>query len=218
MGARTSSPLTTLEEVLVAVRRLLDGEEVTVSGKEVTLDAVALERPPTVRPLLLAGVRGPRSLALAGRVADGVLLAEPAGPHYVRAALDQAGRLDGFQVAVYAPVCVTPDRATAHRTMAPWLAGLLADPSPGLTTLPFFDDLVALAANRGVDGVAGMPADWWTQIGPIGNHDDAVRHVGELVAAGVSSIGFSPAPEVATARSQVDDVVRIIADLRAAPA
>jgi hypothetical protein len=146
-----------------------------------------------------------------------VLLAEPASPAYVRAALDQAGRPAGFQVAVYAPLCVTPDRAMAHGIMAPWLVGLLAHPSPGLTTLPFFDDLAALAADRGADGIATMPADWWAQIGPIGNHDDAIAHVGELVAAGVSSIGFFPAPEVATARSQLDDVVRIVADLRVAP-
>ncbi len=43
-------------------------------------------------PPLLAGVRGPRSLALAGRVADGTVLAEPTTPERVRA--DPEGALE----------------------------------------------------------------------------------------------------------------------------
>ena len=82
MGARTSSPLTTLEEVITVVRRLLHGDTVTFEGREVSMRDVALDAPPSEVPPLLAGVRGPKSLALAGRVADGVVLAEGAGPTY----------------------------------------------------------------------------------------------------------------------------------------
>ena len=46
MGARTPSPLTTLEEVLTVVRRLLAGEQVTFDGHEVRMDDVTLQ-PPT---------------------------------------------------------------------------------------------------------------------------------------------------------------------------
>jgi len=209
MGARTPSPLTTLEEVIVAVTRLLAGERVTSHGREVHLDDVALDQPPATPPPVLAGVRGPRSLAMAGRVAGGVVLAEPASPSYVRLALSQAGHPEPFHVAVFAPLCVTPDRKTAHQTMAPWLAGLLADPSAGLTALPFFDDLVARHDTRGVEGVATMPDDWWAEIGPIGTLDDAVAHLGALEGEGVHSIGLFPAPDVEIARSQVDDVLAL---------
>ena len=41
-------------------------------------------------PPVLAGVRGARSLALAGRVADGVVLAEGAGPSCVRESIERA--------------------------------------------------------------------------------------------------------------------------------
>ena len=84
MGARPASPVTTLEEVLVAVGRLLDGERVTMHGRHVHLDDVQLDQPPPSPPPLLAGVRGPRSLAMAGRAAGGVVLAEPASSPYVR--------------------------------------------------------------------------------------------------------------------------------------
>lgn len=209
MGARTRSPLTTLEEVIVAVTRLLAGESVTMHGREVHLDDVHLDQPPASPPPVLAGVRGPKSLAMAGRVAGGLVLAEPASPSYVRLALDQAGHPDPFHVAVFAPLCVTPDRATAYEIMAPWLAERLDQPTAGLHALPFFDDLAALYRDRGVAGVAAMPVDWWAELGPIGTLDDAAAHLAALEDAGVHSIGLFPAPDVEIARAQVDDVLAL---------
>lgn len=209
MGALTPSPLTTLEEVIVAVTRLLSGETVSMTGREVQLDEVRLDQPPATPPPVLAGVRGPKSLAMSGRVAGGIVLAEPASPTYVRWALEQAGNPQPFHVAVFAPLCVTRERAEAHRTMAPWVSGQLAEPTVGLQVLPFFDDLAALHDSKGVKGLAGMPRDWWSEIGPIGTLDDAAAHLGALEDVGVHSIGLFPAPEVDVARSQVDDVLAL---------
>jgi alkanesulfonate monooxygenase SsuD/methylene tetrahydromethanopterin reductase-like flavin-dependent oxidoreductase (luciferase family) len=210
MGARTPSPLTTLEEVIVAVTRLLAGERVTMDGAYVHLDDVELDQPPPVPPTVLAGVRGPKSLALAGRVAGGVVLAEPAGPTYVRWALDQADRRpDDFHVAAFAALRVEADRPTAYRHMAPWLSSQLTTPHPEILTLPFFDELVARHAAGGVDALVSMPPEWWTEIGPIGTLDDAAAHVEALEAAGARSIGLFPVADVATARSQIDDVLRL---------
>jgi alkanesulfonate monooxygenase SsuD/methylene tetrahydromethanopterin reductase-like flavin-dependent oxidoreductase (luciferase family) len=111
MGVRPTSPLATLEEVLVAVRRLLDGDRVTMHGR--------------------------------------------------------------------------------------------------LRALPFFDDLVTRLDSHGVGGLAAMPSDWWTEIGPIGTVDDAVTHIEALEAAGVHSIGLFPAPDVSIATAQLDDVLRL---------
>lgn len=210
MGVRPSSPLTALDEVMTAVGRLLDGETVTVNGRYVTLDQVALNAPPTDRPPLLAGVRGPKSLALAARCADGVLLAEPGSPTYVRRALEQAGHPDPFHVAVFGIICVTRERKEAYRIMAPWLSTQLDQPTAGLRALPFFDELAARHHSGGADALVEMPADWWTEIGPIGTADDAADHVQALQDAGVHSVGLYPAPDLATARSQVDDVLALV--------
>lgn len=209
MGVRPTSPLATLEEVLVTVRRLLDGDRVTMHGRHVHLDDVQLAQPPADPPPLLAGVRGPRSLAMAGRTAGGVVLAEPASPSYVRWALEQCGNPDGFHVAVFSVLCVDDDRTRAYETMSPWLAALLADPHVGLRALPFFDDLVTRFGRHGVTGLATMPSDWWKEIGPIGTIDDAVAHMEALETAGVHSIGMFPAPEVDIATVQLDDVLRL---------
>lgn len=74
-GVRVDSPMTLLEEVLTALRALLAGEEVTTSGRYVRLDRVRLDWPPAPGERLMSGGSGPRTLELAGRLTDGVLLA-----------------------------------------------------------------------------------------------------------------------------------------------
>jgi len=212
MGAKPASPVTTLEEVLVAVRRLLDGDRVTMHGQHVHLDDVGLAQPPADPPPVLAGVSGPKSLAMAGRSAGGVVLApEPASPSFVRWALDKAGNPGSFHVAVFSVLCVEDDRAAAYRAMAPWLESQLGEPNMALRLLPFFDDLAARHDQQGLHGLATMPPDWWMEIGPIGTVDDAVAHIEALEAAGVRSIGMSPAPVVEIAMAQLDDVLRLAA-------
>jgi alkanesulfonate monooxygenase SsuD/methylene tetrahydromethanopterin reductase-like flavin-dependent oxidoreductase (luciferase family) len=209
MGARPKSPVTALEEVIVAVRRLLAGERVTSHGQHVYLEDVQLASPPADPPPVLAGVRSEVSMAMAGRVAAGVVLAEPAAPSYVRWALDQAGHPEPFHVAVFAPLYIEPARSDAYRVMAPWLAERLVDPHVGLRVLPFFDELVARYTRDGVDGLATMPSDWWTEIGPIGTVDDALAHLDALGAAGVHSVGLFLAPDASDARPQIDHVIAL---------
>jgi alkanesulfonate monooxygenase SsuD/methylene tetrahydromethanopterin reductase-like flavin-dependent oxidoreductase (luciferase family) len=209
MGARPRSPLTALEEVLVAVRRLLAGEKVTMHGHYVHLDDVQLDQPPADPPVILAGVRGPKSMAVAGRAAGGVVLAEPASPTYVRWAFDQAGSPDAFHVAVFSVLCVTDDRAAAYRIMAPWLASMLERANVSITVLPFFDELAARYAERGVDGLATMPSEWWAEIGPIGTLDDAAAHIAALESAGVHSIGLFPSLDPEIGMRQVPDVLTL---------
>ncbi|MEL7977336.1 LLM class flavin-dependent oxidoreductase [Isoptericola sp. F-RaC21] len=89
-GVRVKSPLTLLREHTGALRRLLAGEEVSTSGRYVTLDRVRLDWPAPQVPLVLGGV-GPRSIALAGELGDGVILANALTPDDVRAAAETAG-------------------------------------------------------------------------------------------------------------------------------
>jgi alkanesulfonate monooxygenase SsuD/methylene tetrahydromethanopterin reductase-like flavin-dependent oxidoreductase (luciferase family) len=209
MGVRPKSPLTALEEVTVAVNGLLAGAEVTVDGQYVHLDKVKLDAPPATAPPILLGVRGPKSLALAGRVAGGVVLAEPASPSYVRTAVEQAGSPEGFIVAVFSAFCVRADRKAAYEWTAPWLAGLIGEKNPGLAALPFYDDLVKRYDEQGIPGLVSMPTDWWTELGPIGTLDDAAAHLDALNAAGVHHIGLFPDPEVEHGLPQLEFVLEL---------
>jgi alkanesulfonate monooxygenase SsuD/methylene tetrahydromethanopterin reductase-like flavin-dependent oxidoreductase (luciferase family) len=86
VGARPRSVLTLFREYATALRRLLDGEEVTTDGEYVRLDRVRLTWPPDTRVPLYAGVTGDRSLGLAGEVADGTILVGGTTPSRVRRA------------------------------------------------------------------------------------------------------------------------------------
>ena len=210
MGAATSSPLTTLDEVVSTVRRLLGGETVTFHGREVTLDDVRLEHVPDPVPPVLAGVGGPKSLALAGRVADGVVLGGPSTIPHCRAAREAGhDRGAGWQVEAFVTMAIAADARDAYRQMAPVLAEALG--SVGFRHLPFLDELRARHEADGVNGIVGMPRDWWLQIGAIGTRDDAVEHVALLEAEGVTGAAFFPAPDLVKARAQIDDVIAIAA-------
>ncbi len=209
MGARAPSPVAALDEVLTAVRHLLRGDTVTRAGRHVTLRDVALDQPPDVVPPVLAGVRGPVSLAMAGRRADGLVIAEGAGPSYVRWAIDQTGDPGRFRVAVFTALCIADDARDAHRTMAPFVAGLCASPSPNIRAHPNFEQIRDRWQRRGEQGLVDMPAAWWRELGAIGTVDDAVAHVGALRDAGADDVSLFPAPDVAVARQQLDDVSHV---------
>jgi alkanesulfonate monooxygenase SsuD/methylene tetrahydromethanopterin reductase-like flavin-dependent oxidoreductase (luciferase family) len=73
VGARVESPMTLLREYTVAVRDLLHGRTVDVDGRYVRLKNVALDWPPAEVPPLMIGGWGPKTVRLAGEVADGVI-------------------------------------------------------------------------------------------------------------------------------------------------
>lgn len=111
VGARASSPMTLLREWVTAVRSLLHGETLTVSGTYVSLTGVALDWPPPVPPPLLVGARGPKTLALAGELADGLVLDAGISPDRVRQAVATAAARRLHEVVVYIPCGAAPGGA-----------------------------------------------------------------------------------------------------------
>jgi alkanesulfonate monooxygenase SsuD/methylene tetrahydromethanopterin reductase-like flavin-dependent oxidoreductase (luciferase family) len=118
VGSKPASQLALLEETVGALRALLAGETVSTEGRYVRLRGVALDHPPRTVPPVSVGVRGPKSLELAGRVADGTILDALSSPDYVRWARERidagrsaAGRTGSHRVTVYA--FAATDTATA---------------------------------------------------------------------------------------------------------
>jgi alkanesulfonate monooxygenase SsuD/methylene tetrahydromethanopterin reductase-like flavin-dependent oxidoreductase (luciferase family) len=116
VGARVASPLTLMREHVGALRRLLDGEEVTTEGRYVTLDRVKLDWPPARRVPIVVAAEGPKTLHLAGEIADGTVLPGDARLERIgrsRAAIDEgraaAGREDAHELVVYLMAATGPD-------------------------------------------------------------------------------------------------------------
>nr|WP_227025843.1 LLM class flavin-dependent oxidoreductase [Streptomyces fodineus] len=108
VGARPASPLTLLGEHLDALRGLLGGQRLSVRGRYVSLDDVALDWPPERAVPVFAGATGPRTLRLSGAKADGTVLTASTSPDGVRQARQlieegqkEAGRGAHHPVVVY---------------------------------------------------------------------------------------------------------------------
>lgn len=194
IGAWPASPLTLIEEQLDALRALLRGDEVTTDGRYVKLDAVRLENPPTVSVPILAGVRGPKSLAAAGRAADGIILAEPSAPAYVAAARARTGAGPDFRVVAYNYAVVDDDAVAAREAVRPALRWFWNEiDSPHLAALPYVDEIAALRAELGPDEfLAAFRDEWLDDLALVGSADRVRARLSDLADAGADSVVLVP--------------------------
>ncbi|MGH7401844.1 MAG: LLM class flavin-dependent oxidoreductase, partial [Candidatus Rokuibacteriota bacterium] len=134
MAIPAPRPLATLRECVEVLRRLWAGERVSHDGRSFSLRDVALAFKPAQAELpIVLGVKGPRALALAGAVADGVVCSIMSSPAHVRRARDTAtaarrgaGHTGPFPILAYVPVAIGRDAAAARRSVRPLLARYLA--------------------------------------------------------------------------------------------
>jgi alkanesulfonate monooxygenase SsuD/methylene tetrahydromethanopterin reductase-like flavin-dependent oxidoreductase (luciferase family) len=207
IGVLPRSPLTALREILDAVRVLLAGEHVTVHGDYVRLDGVRLNHPPEQVPLVIAGVRGPRSLELSGGHADGTMLAWPVTPAYVRharslidAGREAAGRSDDHLVVAGTPIVVDPDPARARDAVRPLVAAELSGPASRahLEPLGIADEAAALVAeSANLDELAArLPAEWIDQLVVAGDASRCAEQINALHESGVGTVLVGIGPHV----------------------
>ncbi|MFG2354019.1 LLM class flavin-dependent oxidoreductase [Streptomyces sp. NPDC048521] len=169
VGARAASPLTLLGEHLDALRALLRGDRLSVRGRYVTLDDVALDWPPRHAEEagavdVLAGATGPRTLRLSGAKADGTVLTASTSPDGVRRARQlidegrrEAGRSEPHTVVVY----------------------LLAATGPGAEA--------RLRAELDAEGLQSVP-----DLGVAGDAGAVAEAVRRLVEAGADTVVLQP--------------------------
>ncbi|OOC05608.1 LLM class flavin-dependent oxidoreductase [Amycolatopsis azurea] len=195
IDAWPKSALAAFEETLTVVRRLLAGERVSFEGKHVRLDEVELEFPPAVPPKLIAGVRGPKSLAAAGRVADGTLLAEPATPEYVRATRELIG-VESHTIAAYNWLALDDDPERARERARSDVASAIGPNSgPALEPLDFGAELLAEVAATGDDRAElarRLRPEWIDRLSVSGPLDSCVERIRALYAAGTESVVLLP--------------------------
>ncbi|MFE3447378.1 LLM class flavin-dependent oxidoreductase [Nonomuraea sp. NPDC059194] len=174
VGAAAPSPLTLLEETITSVRGLLRGESVTMDGRAVHLDAVRLVHPPAVAPPVVAGVKGPRSLAMSGRVAQGTILPEGFGPDAIGPALERISASGEHELIVFTLLCVG-DPSGLERMRAGAAEFLGVGPSE-----------VFAAEGSPAQAAEAVKALWAAGVNtvvlrPVG--DDPLSHVEQLLSA-----------------------------------
>lgn len=192
VGASVTGKLALLEETIGAVRAILRGEEVSLDGRALHLEQMRLVHPPRQPPPVIAGVIGPRSLELSGRVADGTLIVEGRGPNdlpRIRALIDRGRAATAMaagtatatadrphELIIFTHLCVSEDAGAVRAAMAPVLAE--------------YSRMLGVPEDE-VFSASGGPAQ-------------VAQRVRELWAAGVDSVvlrpvGADPAAQFATA-------------------
>jgi len=188
VGVWPDRPLTFLTDYVMQVRALLGGDE--AAGAR--LDPSTL---PDIVPPLLLGVRGPRSLAASGRVADGTVLAEPVAPEYARAALASIAPHREHMVVAYNIGVVDDDPERALRTARRGLEWIgEPDWSPHVAPLPFGGELARLRARSSSREAFAdaLPDEWVRRLALVGTPDEVREQIAALGSAGVTSSVFLP--------------------------
>ncbi|MGH8885405.1 MAG: LLM class F420-dependent oxidoreductase [Egibacteraceae bacterium] len=132
-GIPFERPLERLRETVEAVRAILSGQRVDLSGEFVTARGYRLFAPPPAPVPIVVGALNRRSLRQAGAIADGVCLNQLAPEHVplvlaeARAGAEAAGRDPSGLLVVARLLCwVTDDvpaaREQARRTLVPYIA------------------------------------------------------------------------------------------------
>jgi 5,10-methylenetetrahydromethanopterin reductase len=131
---RKAARLADMREAVTLWRGIFGGAPTELGGLEITVD------PPYARLPIIIAATGPKMLALAGGIADGVLIHVGAAPgavawalEHVEAGMAAAGRARGeVQRILVVTACIDADRDRAIEQMRPCAAGLCRHPHAGI--------------------------------------------------------------------------------------
>lgn len=184
-GVRVASPMTLLSEYAPALRRLLDGDTVTVTGRYVNLDDVRLAWPADPPPPLYLGGLGPRTLRLSAELGDGVLLAGSRTPTEVGEDRRAAGldRPDGTRASALVASEMMATGPDAAERLDAEIRSWRPDAPPGVGVA---GDELAIAARLAELAAVGATT---VVVQPTADEPDvtrlieAARHARELLPA-----------------------------------
>jgi len=213
MGLAPDRPLAAVRDAITIVRAMLAGEEVTHVGRAFSANKAKLEyRPPRADMPLLMAARGEQALALAGKIADGLMISNMCPPDFTRHAVAvmrnaarEAKRPPPSTVVQYVPCAVARDRVEAlrlaKRAIAEMLPGFwsLAQRVPtAKSALLRAEELTeadfAAAAERlrrGEDAVAVLDERFVAALAIAGTADDCLTQARRYAEAGATELALT---------------------------
>jgi len=204
-----------LEDSIVAARRLWSGETVTWQARGFELDDAHMRYDvPTDIPVYISA-SGPKTLELAGRIADGVVLLaglHPEGLQYALEHIDRgveaAGRDKRPKISIFAYGAIDEDESVAMesaRTIAAWFP----------QTAPMYCELAGLDREliervrvlysggefqEAAEAARLLPDDFVRRMALSGNRASVAKHVENLRELGVDCMTVFPLGGDATTR------------------
>lgn len=206
IGVEQTKPLATIRESMIAIRRLLQGERVPLNGQVFKWEDEAYLRfpSPRVTPMYI-GAMGPKMLALAGELADGVLPLLFPPEHYfaveplvTKGVAKRNPQLPPLDFAACIWVSLADDAAAAQRVLAQKIAyyghalGPLILEQLGLNQEDFRPIEQAIMVERNEEKAIGLVDERMLRIGVVGSPMAVIERLEPLVAAGVTHLSFGP--------------------------
>lgn len=202
IGEFPASQLTALEEVTFTVRELLAGKRVDYDGKQVQLSQAELVHPPVQIPPLYLGVRGPKSLALSGKISDGTILAEYSSPAYVSLARQQIEMGKGqdnqrhHHLTVFVLACAEV-KEEARARLKPLVASAILSGTKDMyfSALGILPQIEKLRQGKDVESLTPfIPDEWIDELAIFGTPKDWNLTIERYTKAGADSIVLVPLP------------------------
>ncbi len=211
VGLERSRPLRTMDEGIEIIRRLFHGETVTFKGDVFTTHEARLQFPVRRDLPIWVATRGDRMYELAGRVADGVMIATYATPPGVRHALGliekgakAAGRaLRDLTLMTRIDVSVGSSSKEARDAVKPMIAMLLMGSYPdqqfvrhsGLQVPDeLLDVMQAKNETRALASGPLVPEEFVDAFAWAGTPEEVARQVAAVVSLGIPEVCILPHP------------------------
>ncbi len=206
VGIEQEAPLAALRETMLAVRALLAGERVEMTGRFLRWSGEAYLRfsAPRVTPIYV-GAMGPKMLELTGELADGGLPLLFPPEHYFdvlpfiqTGAARRPQSLGQLDLAACIWVSLAADRAAARRVLAQKVAyyghalGPLIWDRLGLVRADFDAIEHAMMVERNEEKAIELVDERMLRIGVVGGANQVIERMTPLVAAGVRHLSFGP--------------------------
>jgi len=204
-GNRFNLGFAAMRESVQAIRALQQGEAVTLDGEflQWTPEAYLRFEAPRMTPIYI-GAMGPKMLALAGEIGDGVLplLFPPehyfgVEPYLESGVAKRDPSLDALDFAACIWVSLDNDAEAARHVLAEKIAYYGPSLSPlilkrlGLEQTDFASIEAAMLA-RDEARAAALVDERMLQIGVVGQPNDVIARLEPLVEAGASHLSFGP--------------------------
>jgi len=199
VGVEMEKPLQAIQESIDIIRKMVSGEIVAYQGEVFkTAGAKFLFKPKGNIPVYV-GAQGPKMLALAGKIGDGVLInaCHPKDVEYavgcVKEGVNAAGkRFSEIDVAAYTSFSVHEDIKKANKAAVPVVSFIVAGSPPqvlerhGIDVKKAEEIKEALKANDWGRAFSGVTPEMIGAFSVCGTPDMCIERIAELLKSGIS--------------------------------
>lgn len=208
MGLPADRPMPRVEQGLTQVMELLAGKSVRFAkdGPEVALDIPVARAIPQY-----VGTRGPKTLEMAGRMADGVLAESLFSGHGMDDTVDRVRRGrersdrsgESVDIVAWQVTTVSDDLPAVFDAYRPWVARLIqAGPPEAMRRIGITDDVIAQVGACGSpdEAAAAVTDDAVRCLVLVGTPEELVRRITGIAERGATAVSLlSTASPEATA-------------------